>query len=609
MRRLHLIFIKHKTIILDRLKHALILLIVLLFSQNSIAQNNNTSIELIEIDTKINESIYITPITNAYLSGETLRYKLFCINKTNNTASIYSKIAYVELIDHDKKSIFTHKLFLENGTANGDYFIPINLETGNYKLIGYTNWMLNKSYPDYFNIDIYIVNPYQSDNQNAIFETQDKNIEEKNHTPQDLAASSINSNANIKIELDKKVYSKREQINIKIKTNSEDFLKGNYSLSVRKMDGLLLNNKLSFNEYQNSNIDRVSNNTINRLNFVLPELRGEIIVGKIVAKKTENSLENKNLALSIPGQNFEFKISKTDKNGNFLFILDKPSSNSNVIIQLIDSDKENYTIEIDKPKTPNYSKLTFNHNIAFNSNFNKNVKERAVSSQIENAYYNLTKDSVAPQKIATKFYEPIAKEYILDDYTRFATLKETTVEIVKEMYYTQTKNNYELRLNNNALNNAVNSKIEMPTLVLVDGLIIEDMNELFDYKMSNIHKISISNGGYYYGTKTFESLISFTTKNFDYASKLSGSFIIKPEILRPLSKKDYYQPDYTNKNKNSRIPDYRHQLLWLPELLLKEKENLITFYTADVTGIFEITLEGFTNEGKPVSLIENFQVN
>jgi len=79
-------------------------------------------------------------------------------------------------------------------------------------------------------------------------------------------------------------------------------------------------------------------------------------------------------------------------------------------------------------------------------------------------------------------------------------------------------------------------------------------------------------------------------------------------ILRPQPKKAYYTIDYSNLSQNERIPDYRYQLLWLPQLTLAGNENLISFYTSDVSGTFEISLEGFTDQGIPVSLKDTFEV-
>jgi len=55
---------------------------------------------------------------------------------------------------------------------------------------------------------------------------------------------------------------------------------------------------------------------------------------------------------------------------------------------------------------------------------------------------------------------------------------------------------------------------------------------------------------------------------------------------------------------SSRIPDYRQQLLWMPEFNFYGNEQEITFYTSDNKGVYEISFEGFTSQGKPVSIKE-----
>ncbi|HSD13604.1 MAG TPA: hypothetical protein VLB74_03040, partial [Flavobacterium sp.] len=58
---------------------------------------------------------------------------------------------------------------------------------------------------------------------------------------------------------------------------------------------------------------------------------------------------------------------------------------------------------------------------------------------------------------------------------------------------------------------------------------------------------------------------------------------------------------YTKKE-NGKIPDYRYQLLWEPEVSLNEKETTLFFYSSDIKGIFEISIEGFTDKGDAVSV-------
>ena len=75
-----------------------------------------------------------------------------------------------------------------------------------------------------------------------------------------------------------------------------------------------------------------------------------------------------------------------------------------------------------------------------------------------------------------------------------------------------------------------------------------------------------------------------------------------------MGRKEYFQPQYSFTNNLSKIPDYRHQLLWIPNVKLENKERSFSFFTSDVLGAFEIILEGFTNSGIPIYRSEIIEV-
>ncbi|MNQ22198.1 hypothetical protein D3C85_353350 [compost metagenome] len=548
------------------------------FQQISFAQKNNSINELNEIDKKLNESIYVSTNGNSFLTGETLLYQFFCVNSTTNIPSKYSKVAYLKLIDSNKKTIFTHKLFLENGISNGDFFIPTTLETGSYKIIGYTNWMLNKNVSGYFIQDIFIINPYKEKSKNSI--------------SQKTLSSEIVTNENISFDLKNRIFKNRDKIELKINTGSQEFAKGNYILSVRKADGLLSQNKINFNELQTKKQNTNFSNEINNTNFSLPELRGEIISGKLSSNTTE--IKNKKVALSIVGKNNILKLTKTDDQGKFQFNLEKPNPNSNIIVQVIEDNKEDFKVVMDQPQDIDISNLNFPV-FEFNFEFVNNVTERLVSTQIENAYYTKKKDSTIIPNDSIAFYGSLSKEYKLDVFTRFPTMAETITEVVAGVYFKKENNNYSIHV----YDYDPNYESTIPALIIVDGLIIQNVNELFTYNPKNIYKVNVVKGLYYYGSKSFNGIVSFTTKNGDYDTNLKGNFILRPELLRPQYKKEYFQPDYSN-NQNERIPDYRHQLLWMPKVDLSGSNSNISFYSSDVAGKYEIILEGFSANGKPV---------
>lgn len=553
---------------------------MILFGQISMAQKSTSLAELNQIDKKLNESIYVSTNTNSYLIGETVLYKVFCIDNITNSTKTHSKVAYIQLVDNNKKSVFTHKVFLKNGVGNGDFFLPTTLESGSYKLIGYTNWMQNKNVESFFSLDLYIVNPYK--------ETPNYPTIQK-----ELSTEQATTDSNISFDLKTKKYQNRQQISFAVKQQSEDILKGKYMISVRKTDGFLSQNKPGFKAKTEGNSE------IKNSNFFMPELRGELISGKITSNSSD--VKNKKIAFSIIDKNPELKFTKTDDNGRFVFNLEKPNSGANIIIQVVEENKQDFTIEVDKPTAVDFSNLQF-ATPQFSPEFKTNITERLVSSQIENAYYNIKKDSILNPKDSVPFYGSLSTEFVLDDYTRFKTMSETFTEILKGVEHSKTKTGYSIHV----YDYDPNYESSLPVLVVADGFVIEDLNELFAYNPRKVEKINVVRGIYYYGSKSFSGLIILTSKDGNFETTSKGNFIIKPSILRPENKKLYYQPDYTA-DKNDRIPDYRHQLLWNPEVNLKNPN--FSFYTSDVSGKFEIVLEGFSESGKPVFIRDFFEVS
>lgn len=582
---------------MDRLKPIFLALLSIVISSNSWAQKTITSTEKVPT-IATSEAIFVHSNATTFVSGESLLYKLYCLNPENNKPSNISKIAYVELLDTKKATVFKHKLFLENGMGQGDFFVTTSLKTGNYKLIAHTNWMLNKSESTFYEMDIIIINPFQV--------SEEKKSETKNDEITPNNPSSANSNPteseNLALALNKNSFSNRDLVKLKIKSLTDSLQGGSYSLSVRKREELPFTKQPCTVDFSMTK----SNNRITKKegDLLLPELRGEIITGKIISKNENNSVENKTVALSVSGKSFAFKTAKTNAFGNFIFNLEKPYYYSDVTVQVMNKNREDFTIILEESKSINTNLISNQPVLELNKELKTSLEERSVASQIENAYFNKKTDSIAAVQNQNLFYNPLNKDYILDDFARFPSLKETITEVVLEMYYTKSKNKYNIGVRDND----PLRELTEPALVLMDGLLIQNVDELFEYDMANIYKISIVPGGYYYGSNAYNGIISFITKNNDFVSKAKGDYFLKPEIIRPLKKKIYYKPDYSDSTKYQRIPDYRYQIAWIPELTLDKVENVISFYTSDISGTFEIVLEGFTSNGTPISLKKSFEV-
>ena len=93
-----------------------------------------------------------------YVAGETVWLKLYYIDGYFHRPLDISKVAYVEILDRDNKAIIQTKISLKDGTGNGQLLLPVTINSGNYLVRVYTNWMKNFSSEYYFQQQITILN-------------------------------------------------------------------------------------------------------------------------------------------------------------------------------------------------------------------------------------------------------------------------------------------------------------------------------------------------------------------------------------------------------------------------------------------------------------------
>ena len=571
-----------------------ILIIILLFLTNFVTYSQSKPI----IDNIPQEKIFAHLNTTFLVSGEALYYKVYCQNIKTNKPSVLSKIAYVELVSSEKKSIFKHKIKLIDGQGYGDFFIPAPLKSGTYKLIAYTKLMRNKNL--FFENDLFLINPFHEDQSKVIDTISTSNSDISNNTQNNILKID-NKYLSLKLASDK--LKTREKVSLQLTSLLDEVSYGKYSISVKKIVPIIKipNKKTSITYNNNFNVD--TQELVKTSNFYIPEFRGELLIGKVIEQKTNNAIPNKKVAISIPGKNPIFKISSTNADGTFYFNLNESYENSSALFQVIGDLNNLYEIIIPKEKPIDYNQFKFNN--YFITEKSKNfILTNSINNQIENSFGSVKKDSIFKFEKVNPFYGSIATVYNLDDFKRFPTLKETFVEVIENAWIVSKKGNYYFKIKRHLKS----IDYDLPTLLLVDGILIQNHADIIDYDAYKIDKINVVRDQYIYGPHIFEGLISIHTKNGNYPNALKNSYVKEIKLFKPEIQKKYFSPNYTDNNNYDRIPDFRSQLFWLPNLILDKKEISISFYTSDNIGEYEINIEGFTNNGKPVSIVKNFKV-
>ncbi|MCB0451436.1 MAG: hypothetical protein KDC94_00825 [Aequorivita sp.] len=539
------------------------------------------------------EKVTLSINSNVLLAGELLQYKAFNLDAANK-ASKLSKVLYVSLRNENDSVVFSHKLKVENGTANGDFFIPSTLKTGIYKLIGYTNFSRNNAQDAYFQKNIYIINTFIK--PNGVKKTVDT-IKVKFASKSTSEFSNGKSNVEtIKITSDKQSYGFREKVTLNIE-NRFGNIGGNYAVSIRKISPIEISD----------NAPTKPKDVPSEV-FYIPEIRGELISGIVISRTDSRPVANKEVSLTIPGKDFIFKIAKTDANGRFFFSVAEGYDAEKSIVQLNDSEQNtaNYTLVMDKKDFElggTHAKL-----LKLDPNLKDWLEERSVQVQVENAYFEIKKDSILGNKINPAFYDNLGNVFLLDDYTRFTTVRETFIEVVTLAAIRGSGADAHFEVNNAYDPNGIAKFNDIPPLVLMDGMQIQNNGDLINYNAREIKSIRVITQPYRYGPKIFSGIIAVETKKGNFVPSHSKDYVEELNLPPAVKKKKQYKADYNDKSAFSRIPDYRVQLLWQPNVVLDEKDYVTSFYTSDVLGVFEITLEGYTDEGTFIFAKNYFKV-
>ena len=550
--------------------------------------------ELNQLKALPQELAHVTHTGPVVFIGEYLYYAIQCFNVQTRRASKISTVAYVALVNQQGEMVFEHKLRLERGMSSGDFFVPTTLPTGTYKLVGYTQWMKNSGLKQIYQDDIAIINPYRVD---------------------DLAAGSTDDTMNqikpvtadsstVGLQFEKTKFGTREKVSLRLRNYKAALGAGNYSIWVKKKDEIpFKDSKISLDivtKYSTADL-RIPQGIGESL--FLPEQRGELLYGQ-VTDNAANPLADQKVILSFPGPEFLLKFTTTDVEGNFYSYIREDYKQDEVILQA--ENERNVNIQLKRPEAMSFEGMKFSE-ITLEEELKDVIRERSIYNQIENQFFEIKPDSIILSEPYDPFDGGMPEEVILDEFTRFPTFEETLVEILNNAGYRRgDQGGFYIRIAQDfeTFDEPFNN---FPALVLIDGVYIPDHGSIKNFDARRIESIKLIRDQFQMANKSYQGMMLVSTIDGDYPEQLSSKNTFTEALFRSRPVKNYFSQDYSN-DQYSRVPDYRNMLYWKPQIEVEEPSMELHFYTSDLTGIFEVYLDGFTSFGKPISLRYEIQV-
>ncbi|MGD0583651.1 MAG: hypothetical protein ABR974_12005 [Bacteroidales bacterium] len=435
--------------------------------------------------------------------------------------------------------------------------------------------------------------------------------------------NSSNRILNLSLDLPKQEFSARQEINLVISTADQSGLPVMADLSISVVKTCLTEKKginiLYKDEYSAAPGEWLSGLTDKEMNddllaykgnmndegylltqadsvpLHLPELGGQLVNGVLKNRLDHVPLKATDISLSFIGKTAKCQFLKTDNNGEFNFVVNKPGL-SEIVIQPLESISSGYYVEFNQPFC-----TTFNDHVppVFNLDSTKTdgINQAIISMQVNNIYepFRQQKVKVAGKTNNHDFYGEPDKKINLSDYIELTTVREVIKEIVPDVMVLKRNKEYLFKLVNLPPSSSENSP-----LVMVDGVPIFNIGKLLDVKSKEIERIDILNSRYYYTDYIFDGIVSFITKKGNLSSMEYDNSVFRQVFEGCQVPQEFYSPDYSTKTEGTyRIPDFRNTLYWKPDLRSDSKGKAsVSFFTSDEPGDYTIIVEGITADGK-----------
>jgi hypothetical protein len=325
----------------------------------------------------------------------------------------------------------------------------------------------------------------------------------------------------------------------------------------------------------------------------VPEYRGHIIKGK-VSRPGVPSASGVLTYLSAPARNIQLYGSTSTGQGDVKYEMKDFSGPRKIIVQTNTKRDSISTITVANPFSDQFApNLVPGFNLP--QRFEPLIISRSIGMQVQDVFYQDRNKTITSGVDTTAFYGKADATYYLDDYTRFPVMEEILREYVPGVMVRKRKDGFHF-----LVLDEVNKKVfDEDPLVILDGIPIFDIDRIMDFDPLKVRKLEVMTRRYYMGVLSLPGAVSYTT----YAGDLAG-FQLNPRSVQLdyeglQLQREFYSPSYeTSKLRDSRLPDQRQLLFWAPEVITdSDGKKHIEFYSSDITGDYEIVVEGMTSQG------------
>lgn len=535
------------------------------------------------------ETVYIQTDRTAYVSGETVYYKLYVLDSESKKRSEINKVGYIELRAPKSNPLLKIRVNIIAGFACGSFILPDTLQSSVYQIVAFTSFMKNFDENLFSHQEVVITN---RNDKELNFETY---LFDSKESHLNLGTDTI-----LRIKTDKRIYSGREKVVVSLVQTASN---ANVAISVYE-EPQLPTSEITIVESLNG----LTNAPRNQSKNYLAENSGKILRGRVIDANNKQGIERAIVLLSCPDTVANLQYATSGSEGLFMFQLSSYYDGKELFFTINDvpSDRK-WKIELEDP-------FALTNKWKPECKSEKGFSKEYITKSQDMAYINKTYDTnnvdaikMQPtgKPVSPLLYRCRVKPVYPSEFVPLDSFPEIAVEILPSVRINMQDGNYQAHIVTRLQHYFIYSE---PALFL-DGVYLDDINKIIPLNSERIKKIEVLDNKRAFGDLIFNGIISIvSTSNEILATVPAGQSLRMRNDQTNYGKRfvteDYSSPDIVD------TPLFKQLLYWNPQVdLLQNQQKDLEFYTSDNTAKFVIKLEGIADDGTPMSARANIQVN
>jgi hypothetical protein len=405
-------------------------------------------------------------------------------------------------------------------------------------------------------------------------------------------SSAVRSSENISISV-KKSYPVRGEININVAGLSEV---NGVSVNVVRDDML--------STYADSIISQYSLRSSHPAKGDI-EYEGHQVNAKILSVETGLPVKGIGVYAAIMGHQANLSYGISNVAGEIKFLFAPVVSETRIVFSVPEKEAKRVKVEM-LDDVVVHEPITFPC-LQLRKEMRVDIEERILNVNVMKQYgLNEIKQADGTELDTTDFYGKPDARYLLDNFVRFPDMKEILYEFVPEVRVKKAINDSGVVVE--ILNDPYKRYFTESALVMLDGVPVQNVNELLEFDPLKLRSIDVMSRLYYLGDIHFNGIINYKS----YTKDLAGFTLTPAEVIYSFRGVEGYPLPRFYKHqalKKNGLPDFRNLLYRDINFNKKSKQSTsYTFSASDSKGNFKVIVQGWNNNGKKVSTGSTFSV-